>query len=542
MAEFQQKPAWYITTAIPYVNARPHLGFALEAVLTDALARYARLAGNDVRFLTGTDENAMKNAETAKREGVPVAELVARNAERFRALRDPLNLSFDDFIRTSADPRHFAGVARLWDACAASGDIYKRPYRGLYCLSCEQFYTEDELIDGLCPIHGTPPEVVEEENYFFRLSRYTGQILALLESGALQVVPETRRNEVISFVRGGLEDFSISRSRTRAHGWGLPVPGDPEQVIYVWFDALANYITALDYADDGPLFQRYWQRSAARTHVIGKDVIRFHAVYWPAMLLSARIALPTTVLVHGFLSFGGRKMSKSLGNVVDPVTLAETYGTDALRYYLLREVPPTDDGDFTLERFVQTTNTALADQLGNLLNRVVSMVTRYSDGTVPAPDADVLEDAERTLARVAGQVRPTLSAAMERFNPQEALGGVWALVEEANRYLAQTQPWVLAKTRTRPGEEGERAARRLPTVLAYVAEALRLTAHAVEPFLPSTSDALAERLGVALDDSNWLDAVSWGRFATGARVRTGAVLFPKHEVPATPADEATETV
>src|SRR5579859_3966909 len=352
-------PHWYVTTAIPYVNAQPHIGFALEIVLTDALARYHRLSGQHVRFLTGTDENSLKNVQAAEREGIPTRELVERNAAQFAGLREPLNLSFDQFIRTSSDPAHLAGVQKLWNAAAERGDIYKRTYHGLYCVGCEQFYTEDELVDGLCPEHFTKPDVVEEENYFFRLSRYQDQLLDLIESDTLRIEPRTRRNEVLSFLRMGLEDFSISRSVARAHGWGVPVPGDPDQVMYVWFDALGNYITALGYADEGPLYQEYWINNPNRVHVIGKGIIRFHAVYWPAMLLSAGVALPTTIFVHGYVTVGGEKISKSLGNVIDPVEIANQYGTDALRYYLLREIPATDDGDFTLERFIRAYNVDL---------------------------------------------------------------------------------------------------------------------------------------------------------------------------------------
>ena len=273
--------------------------------------------------------------------------LVDRNAAEFRALADLLGTSYDSFLRTSIEPRHTAGVRKLWEACAASGDIYQASYRGLYCVGCEQFYTEEELVDGLCPEHLTRPEMVEEHNYFFRLSRYAEPLLALIESDRLQVVPPSRKNEVVSFLRGGLDDLSISRSRARAHGWGIPVPGDPDQVIYVWFDALANYITVLDYADEGALYQRYWVENPRRVHVIGKGILRFHAVFWPAFLLSAGVPLPTTILVHGYLTVEGQKISKSLGNTVDPVVEAQVYGSDALRYFLLRHTPAADDSDFS---------------------------------------------------------------------------------------------------------------------------------------------------------------------------------------------------
>lgn len=518
---------WYISTTIPYVNAQPHIGFALELVLTDALARYHRRAGDDVFFLTGTDENALTNVQSAEREGIPVAELVGRNSARFREAGEALEISCDDFIRTSADPRHAPGVHKLWEACARNGDIYKRHYRGLYCVRCELFYREDELVDGLCPIHHIPPEEVEEENYFFRLSRYTGQLEALIASDTLRVVPETRKNEVLSFIRRGLEDFSISRSRERAHGWGVPVPGDDSQVIYVWYDALGNYITALGYGDDSPLYQRFWQENPHRVHVLGKDVIRFHAVYWPAMLLSAQIPLPTTVLVHGFLTIGGQKISKSLGNVIDPVQLTADYGAEPVRYFLLREVNPFADSDFTLERFLRVCNTDLADQLGNLLNRTISMIQRYRAGAIPASDTPSAP--ERLLVEQAKSLPGRVDAAVRGFASNEALAAIWELIGTANRYVAETEPWVLAK-RSNAGDQ--EAARRLDTVLYTLAETLRLVAHLLAPFLPETAARIAAQLGVALDSAGrWATVTRWGRLAAGTQVRPGPVLFRKWETP-----------
>jgi methionyl-tRNA synthetase len=520
-------PPFYITTAIPYVNARPHLGFALEIVLTDALARYHRLRGEDTRFLTGSDENSLKNVQAAEREGLPTAALVERNSGHFYALGDALNLSFDDFIRTSVDERHLAGARKLWQACERSGDIYKRAYRGLYCVGCEQFYTEAELVDGLCPEHRTPPEPVEEENYFFRLSRYAAQLEQLIESDRLQIIPRARKNEVLSFIRGGLEDFSISRSQARARGWGIPVPGDERQVLYVWFDALANYITAPGYADEGPLYRRYWSENPRRVHVIGKGIIRFHAVYWPAMLLSAGVPLPSTIFVHGYVTVGREKISKSLGNVVDPVELAARYGADALRYYLLRQIPATEDGDFTAERFVGVYNADLADQLGNLLNRTLNMVSRYYGGVVPAPGPPA---ADSPLAELGARLRGRLEEALDRYAPHEALDAIWELVAAANRYVAEQQPWALAKRRALEGADAA-AEERLAAVLALLVEALRLAAHACAPFLPATAEAIAHQLGTQLAGPGaWPAALDWGHYLTGAQVRPGGVLFPKHDL------------
>jgi methionyl-tRNA synthetase len=490
-----------------------------------------------VWFLTGTDENSLKNVQAAEREGIPTQALVDRNAAQFAELRGPLNLSFDDFIRTSVEPRHLDGVRKLWEACDRNGDIYKRSYRGLYCIGCEQFYTPDELVDGLCPEHLTRPEVVEEQNYFFRLSKYADRLGALIESDELRIVPQTRKNEVLSFIRMGLEDFSISRSRTRAHNWGVPVPGDPDQVMYVWFDALGNYITALGYADEGPRYQRYWVENPQRVHVIGKGIIRFHAVYWPAMLLGAGVPLPTTIFVHGYVTVEGDKISKSLGNTIDPVALAQQYGTDAVRYYLLREIPATEDGDFSLERFIRAHNTDLADQLGNLLNRVVSMVGRYYGGAVPTPGA--LAEADRALVAAAEGLRERVDAALARFAPHEALAAIWELVGAANKYVGAVEPWTLAKQRKAGGEAGAAAEGRLATTLYNLVEALRLIAHYCAPFIPATAEGIARQLGVRLETGgDWKQVARWGGHPAGTRVQPGGVLFPKLELPAAPAETA----
>jgi methionyl-tRNA synthetase len=516
---------YYVTTSIPYVNARPHIGHALEFVQADTLARYHRLRGDDTRFLTGTDDNALKNVQAAEAAGVPTQELVDRNAAFFRALRDPLALSFDDFIRTSTETRHRAGVQKLWRACADAGDLYKRAYRGLYCVGCERFYSAEELVDGRCPIHRTLPELVEEENYFFRLSRYAPQLLSLIESDALRIIPETRRNEVISFVRGGLADFSVSRSQTRARVWGIPVPDDLSQVMYVWFDALGNYITALDYATDGERFQRYWRENPKRVHVIGKDILRFHAVYWPAMLLSAREPPPTMIYVHEFLTVEGEKMSKSLGNVIEPTAITAQFGTDALRYWLLREMPRTEDGNFTLVRLIERYNRDLANDIGNLLNRTISMLWRYCDGVIPAPlEADVSADA--TLRQVAARIPVEIAIALDEFDFRSALASIWNLVSYANRYVEKNTPWVLA----REARQGDGAAtRRLATVLYHLAESLRLLSVHLGPFLPAAGRAIAQQLGVPPRDG-YEAAVQWGLLVPEVIVAKPSPIFPRIEL------------
>ncbi|MEV4754679.1 methionine--tRNA ligase [Micromonospora sp. NPDC049559] len=477
----------YLTTTIPYVNARPHLGFALELVQADALARHRRQRGDEVRLLSGTDDNSLKNVLAAEAEGLPTRELVDRNAAAFEALRQPLALSFDDFIRTSRDPRHRPGVERLWRACAAAGDLYRRHYQGLYCVGCEQFYAEAELPAGRCPEHGTPPQLVVEENWFFRLSRYQDQLLDLVGSGRLRIEPEARRNEVLGFIAAGLSDFSVSRSHTRARGWGIPVPEDPDQVIYVWWDALGNYLTALDYADRGPDYRHWWVDSPRRIHLLGKGVLRFHAVYWPAILLSAGEPLPTDLLVHDYLTVDGKKISKSAGTAVDPVELVARFGTDPVRWWLLREVPRVGDADFTVDRLVARTNGDLADRLGNLVNRVVNLVHRYRDGRPPTgtgrPDADAYR-----LATACERAPGLVAAALDNFDFRAATAAVWSIVEEANRYVELVRPWQLFRAE-RDGDP--HATVRLDGTLDVLVRACRTLAEQIGPFLPDAGDRIA---------------------------------------------------
>ena len=466
----------YITTTIPYVNARPHLGFALELVQADVLARHRRRT-EAVRFQAGTDDNSLKNVLAAEAAGEGVQEFVDRLAAEFVGLAGPLSLSVDDVIRTSRDPRHRAGVERLWRACAESGDLYRRHYEGLYCVGCEQFYGEAELVDGRCPEHGTHPQRVSEENWFFRLSRYAGKLHELISGGGLRIEPAERRNEVLAFIAGGLEDFSVSRSVDRARGWGIPVPGDPGQVVYVWWDALGNYITALDYGHDGAGYRTWWAGDGRRVHLAGKGVLRFHAVYWPAMLLSAGLPLPDEILVHGYLTANGQKISKSAGVTVDPVALVEDYGVDAVRWWLLREVPRTGDADFTVERLVARADDELANGLGNLVNRVVSMVRRYRDGVVPVCDGSgELGEACREAPRLVG-------AALDDFDFRRATSAVWRTVDEANRYVNRVRPWELAKADDP----------RLDGVLAELVRACRAVSDALEPFLPDAADRVARQ-------------------------------------------------
>ncbi len=492
----------YLSTTIPYVNARPHLGHALELVQADVLARHGRLAGDQVRFQTGTDDNSLKNVLAAEAEGVAVTELVSRYAAAFAALREPLALSFDDFIRTSSDPRHRPGVERLWRACADRGDLYLKYYEGQYCVGCEQFYRPAELRDGLCPEHLTQPRPVAEENWFFRLSRYAGQLHDLVSSGRLRIEPAARRNEVLGYIAGGLEDFSASRSTARARGWGIPVPGDPGQVIYVWWDALGNYITALGYGTrEAGDYRRWWAGAGRRVHLVGKGVLRFHAVYWPAILLSAGEPLPTDILVHDYLTAGGRKISKSgpAGGSADPVALDARFGTDAVRWWLLREEPRLGDAAFTAARLVARANDDLANDLGNLVSRAVTLVHRYRDGKVPragvpAPVPDRHAPAGRVLAEVRYQTPERIASALAAFDFRAATAAIWQVVEEANRYVERTEPWRLARAE-RDGDPA--AGARLDESLALLIGTCSQLAGELAPFLPG----LAARIRAACDDS-----------------------------------------
>lgn len=463
------KNRFYVTTAIPYVNAAPHIGFAFEIVQADALARYHRLIGDDTFFLTGTDENALKNVQSAEKAGVPVQDFVNQNSQKFEDLKGVLDISFDDFIRTTEE-RHLRGAQKFWQACDP-GDIYKKKYRGLYCVGCEQFYTEKELVGGKCPEHGTVPEAIEEENYFFKLSKYQNQLEKLIESDQLKITPETRKNEVLSFIKQGLEDFSISRSKERAKDWGIPVPGDESQVIYVWFDALTNYINALGYyayrqagAEGGERFKKYWLENKNRTHVIGKGIVRFHAVYWPAMLLSAGIPLPTEIFVHGYLTIEGQKISKSLGNAIDPFALAERYGMDPLRYYLLAKFSPYEDGDFSEERLRETYNADLANGLGNLVSRVAKLA-----------EGREIEVSESEL-----EIGKEYRKAIERFRFDEALAAVWKGFAFLDGYINREKPW-------------EKSRSDLDKDLNLLVSHLLPLAFLLGPFLPETAERIKKQ-------------------------------------------------
>ena len=444
----------------------------------------------------------MKNVEAAEAAGVPVAEFVDAKAARFAALREPLQLSYDDFIRTSVDPRHRIGVDRLWRACAAAGDLYERDYEGLYCTGCEAFVSAVDLVGGLCREHGRAPERVAERNWFFRLSRYQDALVDLLAESRLRIEPERRRSEVVSFVRSGLADFSVSRSKQRARGWGIPVPDDPTQVVYVWFDALANYVAALDYGGDGGLYRRWWRASDQRVHVIGKGIIRFHAVYWPAILLSAGEPLPTTILVHDYLTVDGKKLSKSLGAAADPAEFASRYGSDALRWWFVRDVPPAGDVDFRVELVAARAN-ELADDFGNLVNRTITLIGRFRPDGLPTTER--LPGGGRELQLALERVGGAVDDALARFDLRAGAEAVRDVAAAANRFVSAARPWELAKAE-RTGDAA--AAAELDAALALLLAACRTIAVELRPFLP----AAAARIDDALER---LDP------------RLGSTIFPK---------------
>jgi methionyl-tRNA synthetase len=505
------KPRYYITTAIAYPNGPPHIGHAYEAIATDAIARFKRLDGHDVFFLTGTDEHGQKMQQTATKEGITPRELLERNVPRFQAMVERMGCSNDDFIRTTEE-RHYRSSIAIWQRMEQAGDIYLDKYAGWYSVRDEAFYAESETMlapDGtrLAAKTQTPVEWVEEESYFFRLSAYQQKLLDLYERVPDFVLPRERLNEVASFVRGGLQDLSISRTTFQ---WGVPVPGNPRHVMYVWVDALTNYITAVGYPDtDGEKFRRYWP---ADLHVIGKDIVRFHAVYWPAFLMSAGIEVPRRVFSHGFLFNRGEKMSKSVGNVVDPLALADAYGADQLRYFLLREVPFGQDGNYSHEAIVARINADLANDLGNLAQRSLSMVQRQCAGVLPEPGA--FTEADQAILAQADGIIGQAREHMKTQQLHQVLNVIWSVVGEANRYFAGEAPWAAAKTDPE----------RMRTILYVTAEVLRQVAVAVQPFIPQLAPVLLDLLGVAADERDFA-AISGGR-----RIRAGIALPPPKPV------------
>jgi methionyl-tRNA synthetase len=508
---------FYITTAIAYPNGSPHIGHAYEAIATDALARFARLDGKDVFFLTGTDEHGQKMVQTAASENMSVAELAARNAGRFKQMDERLNVSFDRFIRTTEE-QHHRSSQEIWRRMEANGDVYADTYAGWYSVRDEAYYAEDETRlndDGvrLGP-QGTPVEWVEEKSYFFRLSTYQDKLLKLYADRPDFIGPDSRRNEVMSFVKGGLRDLSISRT---TFDWGVKVPGDEEHVMYVWVDALTNYITGVGFPDESDKNWRYWP---ADVHIIGKDIIRFHAVYWPAFLLSAGIPLPKRVYAHGFLFSRGEKMSKSVGNVVDPFNLADQYGVDQMRYFFLREVPFGQDGNYNHEAIVARINADLANDLGNLAQRSLSMIAKQLSGVLPEPGE--FSDNDKAILAMADGMLAASRDAMASQQIHHWLNAVWAVVAEANRYFAGEAPWALAKTDPV----------RQKTVLYVTAEVVRQIAILAQPVMPTASGLLLDSLGIPEGERNFAALGGASRIAPGSTLPAPTPAFPRYIEPA----------
>ena len=508
------KGTFYITTPIYYVNDVPHIGHAYTTIAADALARYHRMKGRKVFFLTGTDEHGEKVQKSAALQGLTPRELADRVVTRFEGLTPALDITNDDFIRTS-EPRHYASVQALFRKSLANGDIYLGEYEGWYCTPDESYWTDLQLVDGKCPECRRPVEKRKEPSYFFRLSKFRKPLLEYYERNPKYIRPESRRNEVVAFVAGGLNDLSLSRTSLT---WGIPVPDHPGHVIYVWYDALTNYITGVGYPDGGPLFDTFWP---ADIHLVGKDILRFHAVFWPAFLMSAGIAPPLGVFAHGWWTVEGQKMSKSLGNVVDPYEMVQTYGADAFRYFLLREVPFGLDGDFSRKALVHRVNSELANDFGNLINRTLGMLGKYFGGTVPSPGT--AEDGDKLLAARSREVMAAVDAAMEELEFHKALAASWELVKAANKYVDASAPWALAK------DPARRA--RLGTVLYNILEVARICVLLAAPFIPAGAQRMWEALGCeGRVEAASLDAAgAWGGLKAGITLPKSAVAFPRIE-------------
>jgi methionyl-tRNA synthetase len=519
----QQK--FYITTAISYPNGPPHLGHAYEAIATDAIARFERLDGKDVYFLTGTDEHGLKIRQTAAKEGITPRSLVDRNSERFRDLARALGLSNDDFIRTT-EPRHYRASEEIWRRmrAAENGDIFLKTYAGWYSVRDEAFYAEKETTLGPDGVRfgpqGTPVEWFEEDTYFFRLSAYQDRLLAHYEANPDFILPRERRNEVVSFVKGGLEDLSISRTTL---DWGIRVPDAPSHVMYVWVDALTNYITGVGFPDEkSPL----WHHWPADVHVIGKDILRFHAVYWPAFLMSAGLALPKRIFSHGFVLNRGEKMSKSVGNVEDPFNLIEVYGADQLRYFFLREVVFGQDGNYTPEAIANRINADLANDLGNLAQRSLAMIAKSCGGKVPEPGA--FTDADKAILGAADALYGRAREAMDRQGLKQYLDSVWAVVADANRYFAGEEPW--AKGKTDP--------QRMGTILYVTAEVVRQIAILAQPATPIGATKLLDLLGQGTEARTFAALGEAGRLRPGTALPPPVGVFPRYVDPAEAAKKA----
>lgn len=516
MAEKADKGTYYITTPIYYPSSNLHVGHTYCTVMADAMARFKRLSGYDVRFLTGTDEHGQKIETLAKEKGVTPQAYVDNIVDGIKKLWETMEISYDDFIRTT-EPRHIKRVQAIFMQMYEKGDIYKGEYEGLYCTPCESFWTESQLVNGCCPDCGRPVTAAKEEAYFFKLSKYADKLLDLFETNPDFLQPESRRNEMISFIKQGLDDLCISRS---TFDWGIPVPIDEKHVIYVWLDALTNYITALGYPDEPELYEKYWP---ANVHLVGKEIVRFHSIIWPAMLMSAGIPLPKQVLGHGWLLLGGEKVSKSKaakGNdVVDPVILIERYGIDALKYFLLREYTFGQDGVFTNEVMLKRMNYDLANDLGNLVSRTVSMIEKYCGGTVPK--AETADETDEDLKQIAVGAAAKVEEQMDKFAFNMALEEIWILVRRANKYIDEKSPWILAKDESKKAE--------LNTVMHNLAESIRIISILIYPFMHTTSKEIRKQMGLWYSDVVWEDAFTF-EMMCGEQVKKGNPIFPRLDI------------
>lgn len=507
------KNSYYITTPIYYPSDKLHIGHAYCTTIADALARFHRLKGEDVFFLTGSDEHGLKIQRKATEKGVTPLQYVDEIVANFQLLWKQLNISNNDFIRTSQE-RHHKVVQDTLTRIYEQGDIYKKNYEGLYCVPCESYWLERQLVDGKCPDCGRPVEKMQEESYFFQMSKYADWWMDFVDKNPDFIQPASRRNEMINFVKQGLEDLCITRT---TFDWGIPVPFDPKHVVYVWFDALLNYLTGIKYGTDDAMFHKFWPASL---HLVGKEIVRFHTIIWPIMLHAAGVEMPQKVYGHGWLVVDGDKMSKSKGNVIDPLALIDEFSADAIRYFLLREINLGSDGNFSRDALINRINADLANDLGNLLHRTVSMIEKYHGGIVEDKGVEAPVDVE--LKNLVAETVAGYVTAMDGLEINTAIKSVWALISRANKYIDETEPWILAKD--------ESKADRLKTVMYNLAETMRIVAILISPFIPSTSPKIYTQLGLAVPEQFLLAEAVWGGLANGTKVAKGQPLYPRIEI------------